>query len=209
MLFSTPMAAPRLRFRSLRHSFRNSSARALVSPSGGVYGNPADLDVFRKIAEGTDTLLIEDASHALGALGEGKPVGSLGDSGYVRMQGVRRSLELRLALPQPTMPISMTGRWPAGTSQRSPSLSVDLLTVAPQRDSANERGPSHRKERATEGAGDGTRTRDIQLGRLALCQLSYSRSVLSLVQYIAQLTVGSTGIGSISGYCALSAYCKF
>ena len=29
-----------------------------------------------------------------------------------------------------------------------------------------------------EGAGDGTRTRDIQLGRLALCQLSYSRNKL-------------------------------
>ena len=31
---------------------------------------------------------------------------------------------------------------------------------------------------AGNGAGDGTRTRDIQLGRLALYQLSYSRSTL-------------------------------
>ena len=37
-----------------------------------VYGNPADMDVFREIVEGTDILLIEDASHAHGALWEGE-----------------------------------------------------------------------------------------------------------------------------------------
>ena len=52
-----------------------------------VYGNPADMDVFREIVEGTDILLIEDASHAHGALWEGKPVGSLGDIGCFSMQG--------------------------------------------------------------------------------------------------------------------------
>ena len=36
--------------------------------------------------------------------------------------------------------------------------------------------------RSIEGAGDGTRTRDIQLGRLALCQLSYSRKEVTYFQ---------------------------
>ena len=45
------------------------------------------MDVFREIVEGTDILLIEDASHAHGALWEGKPVGSLGDIGCFSMQG--------------------------------------------------------------------------------------------------------------------------
>ncbi len=45
------------------------------------------MDVFREIVEGTDILLIEDASHAHGALWEGKPVGSLGDIGSSSMQG--------------------------------------------------------------------------------------------------------------------------
>lgn len=52
-----------------------------------VYGNQADMDVFREIVEGTDILLIEDASHAHGALWERKPVGSLGDIGCSSMQG--------------------------------------------------------------------------------------------------------------------------
>ena len=49
--------------------------------------NPADTDVFREIVVGTDILLIEDASHAQGALREGKPVGLLGDSGCSTLQG--------------------------------------------------------------------------------------------------------------------------
>ena len=49
--------------------------------------NPADTDVFREIVERTDILLIQDASHAQGALWEGKPVGSLGDSGCSTLQG--------------------------------------------------------------------------------------------------------------------------
>ena len=33
------------------------------------------------------------------------------------------------------------------------------------------------QDRGVKGAGDEVRTRDIQLGRLTLCQLSYSRSL--------------------------------
>ena len=40
-------------------------------------------------------------------------------------------------------------------------------------------------------AGDGARTRDIKLGRLALYQLSYSRSAFSLLEWPA-LSSGST-----------------
>jgi hypothetical protein len=35
--------------------------------------------------------------------------------------------------------------------------------------------PEDRRGEGRDGAGDGSRTRDIQLGRLTLCQLSYSR----------------------------------
>ena len=43
-----------------------------------VYGNPADMDAFLEVVEGTDITLIEDASHAHGALWNGRSVGSIG-----------------------------------------------------------------------------------------------------------------------------------
>ena len=52
-----------------------------------VYGNPADMDAFLEIVEGTDIVLIEDASHAHGATWDGKPVGSLGHIGCFSLQG--------------------------------------------------------------------------------------------------------------------------
>ena len=51
-----------------------------------VYGNPADMDGFRDLVEGTDIKLIEDASHAHGALWDGRPVGSLGHIGCFSLQ---------------------------------------------------------------------------------------------------------------------------
>jgi dTDP-4-amino-4,6-dideoxygalactose transaminase len=51
-----------------------------------VYGNPADMDGFRDLVAGTNIKLIEDASHAHGALWDGKPVGSLGDLGCFSLQ---------------------------------------------------------------------------------------------------------------------------
>ena len=51
-----------------------------------VYGNPADMDAFTAMVEGTDIKLIEDASHAHGALWDGKQVGSLGDIGCFSLQ---------------------------------------------------------------------------------------------------------------------------
>ena len=41
------------------------------------------------------------------------------------------------------------------------------------------------------GAGDGVRTRDIQLGRLTLCQLSYSRPVRRAVRRSLSVTTSS------------------
>ena len=52
-----------------------------------VYGNPADMDAFLDIVAGTDIKLIEDASHAHGALWDGKFVGTLGHIGCFSMQG--------------------------------------------------------------------------------------------------------------------------
>lgn len=40
-------------------------------------GQPADLDELRALAEGAGALLIEDASHALGAVYRGRPVGTI------------------------------------------------------------------------------------------------------------------------------------
>jgi perosamine synthetase len=51
-----------------------------------VYGNPADMDAFRDIVKGTDILLIEDASHAHGALWGDRQVGSLGHIGCFSLQ---------------------------------------------------------------------------------------------------------------------------
>jgi hypothetical protein len=44
-----------------------------------------------------------------------------------------------------------------------------------------------RKSAEWSGAGDGVRTRDIQLGKLTLCQLSYSRSeILRSAPFVRQ-----------------------
>ena len=43
--------------------------------------------------------------------------------------------------------------------------------------------PSHSLAQTLLGAGNGTRTRDPELGRLALYQLSYSRSPLTLISW--------------------------
>jgi perosamine synthetase len=51
-----------------------------------VYGNPADMDAFCEMVEGTDITLIEDASHAHGALWDGKQVGSVGHIGCFSLQ---------------------------------------------------------------------------------------------------------------------------
>lgn len=51
-----------------------------------VYGNPADMDGFRKLVRGTDIKLIEDASHAHGSLWDCKQVGSVGDVGCFSLQ---------------------------------------------------------------------------------------------------------------------------
>src|SRR6266508_755863 len=42
------------------------------------------------------------------------------------------------------------------------------------------------------GAGDGSRTRDIQLGRLTLCQLSYSRSIRAQPERITIIRLDRT-----------------
>jgi perosamine synthetase len=42
-------------------------------------GTPVDLDRFRALADARSVTLIEDASHALGARSDGRPVGSLAD----------------------------------------------------------------------------------------------------------------------------------
>ena len=52
-----------------------------------VYGNPADMGGFLEIVEGTDIKLIEDASHAHGALWDGRQVGAIGHIGCFSLQG--------------------------------------------------------------------------------------------------------------------------
>ena len=51
-----------------------------------VYGNPAHMDAFLDVVEGTDITLIEDASHGHGGLWGGKPVGSIGHIGCFSLQ---------------------------------------------------------------------------------------------------------------------------
>jgi len=52
-----------------------------------VYGNPADMDAFLDIVDGTDIKLIEDASHAHGATWGDKMVGAIGHIGCFSLQG--------------------------------------------------------------------------------------------------------------------------
>jgi perosamine synthetase len=52
-----------------------------------LWGNPARLDRFVELAARHRVALIEDASHAHGALYQGRPVGSWGDVGCFSLQG--------------------------------------------------------------------------------------------------------------------------
>lgn len=54
-----------------------------------VFGNVCDMDRLVDIARRHDLALIEDASHAHGALWRGKPVGSFGRAGCFSMQGAK------------------------------------------------------------------------------------------------------------------------
>ncbi len=54
-----------------------------------VWGNVCDMDRLCDIARRHSLALIEDASHAHGALWKGKPVGSMGDIGCFSMQGAK------------------------------------------------------------------------------------------------------------------------
>jgi perosamine synthetase len=52
-----------------------------------LWGNPAPMDRFVEIAKRHNLCLIEDCSHAHGALYQGRPVGSWGDIGCFSLQG--------------------------------------------------------------------------------------------------------------------------
>jgi dTDP-4-amino-4,6-dideoxygalactose transaminase len=54
-----------------------------------VWGNVCDMDRLGDIAQRHNLALIEDASHAHGALWQGRPVGSLGHIGCFSMQGAK------------------------------------------------------------------------------------------------------------------------
>jgi len=54
-----------------------------------VWGNPAEMDRLRKIADDAKVGLIEDCSHAHGAAFRGRPVGSWGDVGCFSLQGMK------------------------------------------------------------------------------------------------------------------------
>jgi len=51
-----------------------------------MWGKPCELESLRLIAERHGLLLLEDASHAVGALYRGRPVGCAGDAGAISMQ---------------------------------------------------------------------------------------------------------------------------
>lgn len=54
-----------------------------------VWGNPARLDRFAELAAKHGVALIEDCSHAHGAIYQGRPVGSWGDIGCFSLQGLK------------------------------------------------------------------------------------------------------------------------
>ncbi|MCC6796906.1 MAG: DegT/DnrJ/EryC1/StrS family aminotransferase [Candidatus Hydrogenedentes bacterium] len=53
------------------------------------WGNVADMDRIMAIARARGIAVIEDASHAHGAMYKGRPVGSIGDIGCFSLQGVK------------------------------------------------------------------------------------------------------------------------
>jgi len=54
-----------------------------------VWGNPADMDRILEIARRHDLAVVEDCSHAHGALYRGRPVGSFGDVGCFSLQAAK------------------------------------------------------------------------------------------------------------------------
>jgi UDP-4-amino-4,6-dideoxy-N-acetyl-beta-L-altrosamine transaminase len=58
---------------------RKLSPRTRVIAPVDYAGEPADIDALRALARERDILVVEDASHALGARLDGRPVGSLAD----------------------------------------------------------------------------------------------------------------------------------
>ena len=54
-----------------------------------LFGQPADMTALRKIAEKHGLKLIEDAAQAQALVGEGGPVGSLGDVGAFSFQSAK------------------------------------------------------------------------------------------------------------------------
>jgi dTDP-4-amino-4,6-dideoxygalactose transaminase len=52
-----------------------------------VWGNPAEVDAVRALADRHDLALVEDCSHAHGAIYKGQPVGAWGDIGCFSLQG--------------------------------------------------------------------------------------------------------------------------
>ncbi|NPV08560.1 MAG: DegT/DnrJ/EryC1/StrS family aminotransferase [Anaerolineae bacterium] len=65
---------------------RRITGRTVAIVVTHVYGNPADMDRFRDLVQGTSIKLIEDASHAHGATWAGEQVGSVGDVGCFSLQ---------------------------------------------------------------------------------------------------------------------------
>src|SRR5437867_3402140 len=54
-----------------------------------LYGLPCDMDAIRQIAGRHDLRVIEDCAHALGALYQGQPVGTIGDAGFFSFQTLK------------------------------------------------------------------------------------------------------------------------
>jgi dTDP-4-amino-4,6-dideoxygalactose transaminase len=54
-----------------------------------VWGNPAEMDTIKAIADQHRLAVVEDCSHAHGASYKGKPVGAWGDVGCFSLQGVK------------------------------------------------------------------------------------------------------------------------
>ncbi len=66
---------------------RRITEKTVASVVTHVYGNPADMDALLEIVDGTDITLIEDASHAHGAMWGDQMVGSVGHIGCFSLQG--------------------------------------------------------------------------------------------------------------------------
>ncbi|MFD0958303.1 DegT/DnrJ/EryC1/StrS family aminotransferase [Paenibacillus chungangensis] len=71
------------------HNLSPEAAAACITPRTKailpvhIFGQPADMDAFRRLASRHGLLLIEDACQALGAAYKGRPVGGIGDLGCI------------------------------------------------------------------------------------------------------------------------------